>query len=63
MDFPVLLGREFIKDVAVVDVARENVQGKPQIEGAAAIILRTKNPLKSKGLKKGKKDGDSHRRQ
>lgn len=34
MDFPVLLGREFIKDVAVVDVARENVQGKPQVPGA-----------------------------
>ncbi|TXH62662.1 MAG: ATP-dependent zinc protease [Tolumonas sp.] len=34
MDFPVLMGREFIKDVAVVDVARENVQGKPQVEGA-----------------------------
>lgn len=34
MDFPVLVGREFIKDISVVDVARENVQGKPQVPGA-----------------------------
>ncbi len=31
MDFPLLLGREFIKDVAVVDVAREFVQPKPDV--------------------------------
>ncbi len=34
MDFPVLVGREFIKDISVVDVARENVQGKPKVPGA-----------------------------
>ena len=55
MDFPVLLGREFIKDVAVVDVARENVQGKLQIAGALQA-LRTKKPLKSSGDKSSKKE-------
>ena len=30
MAFPLLLGREFIKDVAVVDVARQFVQPKPE---------------------------------
>lgn len=42
MDFPVLLGREFIKDIAVVDVARENVQGKPQIAGAVQASEQNK---------------------
>ncbi|WP_320152213.1 RimK/LysX family protein [uncultured Tolumonas sp.] len=42
MDFPVLMGREFIKDVAVVDVARENVQGKPQIAGAVQASVQKK---------------------
>lgn len=31
MSYPILLGREFLKDVAVVDVARENIQPKPDI--------------------------------
>lgn len=31
MTYPILLGREFLRDVAVVDVARENVQPKPEI--------------------------------
>ena len=30
MAYPVLLGREFLKDIAVVDIARQNVQGKPK---------------------------------
>lgn len=31
MNHPVLLGREFLKDIAVVDIARQNAQGKPVI--------------------------------
>ena len=31
MTFPVLLGREFLKDIAVVDVAREYIQPKPKL--------------------------------
>lgn len=31
MNYPILLGREFLKDVAVVDVAKTNVQPKPEI--------------------------------
>ena len=30
MTFPVLLGRDFLKDIAVVDVARKYIQTKPQ---------------------------------
>jgi len=30
MTFPVLLGRDFLKDIAVVDVARQYIQTKPQ---------------------------------
>ena len=29
MNHPLLLGREFLKDIAVVDIARKNAQGKP----------------------------------
>ncbi len=32
MAFPVLLGREFLKDIAVVDVAREYIQPKPKLK-------------------------------
>lgn len=42
MDFSVLLGREFIKDVAVVDVAREFVQPKPD----AALNVASKKAAK-----------------
>lgn len=36
MSYPILLGREFLRDVAVVDVAKQNIQPKPQIvEGQA----------------------------
>lgn len=31
MNYPILLGREFLRDVAVVDVARRHVQPKPEI--------------------------------
>jgi hypothetical protein len=31
MTYPILLGREFLRDVAVVDVAKDNVQPKPEI--------------------------------
>ncbi|WP_116472558.1 ATP-dependent zinc protease family protein [Zobellella maritima] len=30
MSYPILLGREFLKDIAVVDIARQNVQGTPR---------------------------------
>lgn len=59
MDFPVLLGREFIKDVAVVDVARENVQGKPQIAGALQASEQkkpAKNKVTEKKTSKNKKE-------
>lgn len=32
MTFPVLLGREFLKDIALVDVAHEYIQPKPKFE-------------------------------
>ncbi|MGL5948510.1 MAG: ATP-dependent zinc protease family protein [Aeromonas sp.] len=32
MTYPVLLGREFLKDIAVVDVAREYIQPKPKLK-------------------------------
>ncbi|WP_413110447.1 ATP-dependent zinc protease [Thaumasiovibrio sp. DFM-14] len=31
MEYPILLGREFFQDIAVVDVGRTYLQGKPQI--------------------------------
>ncbi|WP_289302809.1 RimK/LysX family protein, partial [Methylophaga sp. UBA3996] len=31
MTYPILLGREFLRDVAVVDVAKDNNQPKPEI--------------------------------
>ncbi|WP_438971329.1 ATP-dependent zinc protease family protein [Methylophaga sp.] len=31
MSYPILLGREFLKDIAVVDVAKDNIQPKPEI--------------------------------
>lgn len=31
MSYPILLGREFLRDVAVVDVAKKNIQPKPDI--------------------------------
>jgi hypothetical protein len=31
MSYPILLGREFLRDVAVVDVAKRNIQPKPEI--------------------------------
>ena len=36
MTYSVLLGREFLKDIAVVDIARQNVQGKPLRPTSAA---------------------------
>ena len=36
MTYSVLLGREFLKDIAVVDIARQNVQGKPLRPAPAA---------------------------
>ncbi|GAA3534459.1 ATP-dependent zinc protease [Zobellella aerophila] len=35
MSYPILLGREFLKDIAVVDIARQNVQGTPKRPKAA----------------------------
>lgn len=43
MDFSLLLGREFIKDVAVVDVAREFVQPKPDV----ATLVPAKRKVKA----------------
>ena len=57
MDFPVLMGREFIKDVAVVDVARENVQGKPQGEGA---VQSSEQPKTSRNGKTAKSSADQN---
>lgn len=39
MTYPILLGREFLKDIAVVDVAKKNVQPKPELlkDRASAI--------------------------
>lgn len=58
MDFPVLMGREFIKDVAVVDVARENVQGKPQVEGAVQASEQKKTGKSDKATKSSANQGD-----
>ncbi len=44
MDFSLLLGREFIKDVAVVDVAREFIQPKPD---AALNVTSKKEAAKA----------------
>jgi hypothetical protein len=39
MTYPILLGREFLKDIAVVDVAKKNIQPKPELlkDRASAI--------------------------
>ncbi|WP_409420378.1 ATP-dependent zinc protease [Pseudaeromonas sp. ZJS20] len=42
MDFSLLLGRELIKDVAVVDVAREFVQPKPEADGATEVTAKSR---------------------
>ena len=42
MNFPLLLGREFIKDVAVVDVARQFVQPKPDVANLFAAKKKAK---------------------
>lgn len=38
MSYPILLGREFLRDIAVVDVSRKNVQPKPEIVGGQPEI-------------------------
>ncbi len=61
MDFSLLLGREFIKDVAVVDVAREFVQPKPDVDllisskKAAAAAAAEKKQAASKKKEATKK--------
>jgi hypothetical protein len=45
MTYPILLGREFLRDVAVVDVAKDNVQPKPEImagQNQPAAVSKTK---------------------
>jgi len=45
MTYPILLGREFLRDVAVVDVAKDNVQPKPEIvqnQPQAPSVSKTK---------------------
>lgn len=47
MSYPILLGREFLQDVAVVDVARDNVQPKPEIvEGQPQLKAVSKTKKK-----------------
>ena len=51
MTYPILLGREFLKDIAVVDVAKKNIQPKPELlkDRASAIPKKAKqaNPSAS----------------
>lgn len=51
MNYPILLGREFLKDIAVVDVAKKNVQPKPELlkDRASAIPKKAEqaNPTAS----------------
>lgn len=54
MDFSLLLGREFIKDVAVVDVAREFVQPKPDV--ATLITAKSKSDKAAKAAAEKKSD-------
>ena len=56
MDFALLLGREFIKDVAVVDVAREFVQPKPDV---ALLISSKKAAAAAAAAAAEKKKADS----
>lgn len=47
MNYPILLGREFLRDVAVVDVARRNIQPKPDIvagQNQPKAVSKTKKP-------------------
>jgi hypothetical protein len=34
MTYPILLGRSFLKDIAVVDVAKDYIQPKPAVIGS-----------------------------
>lgn len=46
MSYPILLGREFLRDVAVVDVAKRNIQPKPEIvpgQTQPQAVSKTKN--------------------
>lgn len=46
MNYPILLGREFLRDVAVVDVAKRHVQPKPEIvagQRQPEAISKTRN--------------------
>lgn len=56
MDFSLLLGREFIKDVAVVDVAREFVQPKPNATTLVTAKSKTAVEPKAETKAKTKKD-------
>lgn len=51
MSYPILLGREFLRDVAVVDVARTNIQPKPEIvqgQPQPDAVSKTKDKKKDK---------------
>lgn len=56
MDFSLLLGREFIKDVAIVDVAREFVQPKP--DAATLVTAKSKAAPEAKAKANAKKSSD-----
>lgn len=47
MTYPILLGREFLKDVAVVDVAKENAQPKPEIVTTQPQVKAISKKLKN----------------
>lgn len=43
MEYPVLLGREFLQDIAVVDIGREDIQGEP-VRPRAVTVAREATP-------------------
>lgn len=44
MSYPILLGREFLQDVAIVDVARKKVQPKPEIMPGQPKVKEVSKP-------------------
>lgn len=40
MDYPVLLGREFFKDIALVDVGKKYIQGKTEPKPEPAAVTK-----------------------
>lgn len=44
MIYPILLGREFLRDVAVVDVSKKYIQAKPQRLPELGFVMQTQSP-------------------